>query len=68
MLSFVYKKSLRIKLNVIYSRDDFQSLKLIISQNINYNLSNNINKSFKDVLKLLEVFVATQKPNLVLRH
>lgn len=52
------KERLRTELEVIYSRDDFRSLKGIIPT-INYIISNNMNDLFKEVLKLLKLLVVT---------
>lgn len=50
---FFIQERLKTELDVIYSRDDFRSLKGVIST-INYIINNNMEGTFKEVFKLLK--------------
>jgi hypothetical protein len=55
---FFIQEQLKTKLEIVYSRDDFRSLKGVIFT-INYIINNNTGDTFKEVFKLLKVLVAT---------
>lgn len=55
---FFIQERLKRELEVVYSRDDFRSLKGVIST-INYITNNNLKDTFKEVFKLLKVLVVT---------